>query len=138
MSTKKQTPKRRRARKKNHYFTQDHEDAIIKYCLTNCSRERTQLYVNWIEPAFNEMVDKIVYTYKFNSLPNIDSLKDECKIWLITILDKYDKIFLYLRFLYSGFSRFNFTNFKLKFNFGLILFLKDIEIIFLFIAILNR
>ena len=36
------------------------------------------------------MVDKIVYTYKFTNLPNIDSLRDECKIWLITVLDKYD------------------------------------------------
>jgi hypothetical protein len=36
------------------------------------------------------MVDKIIYTYRFTSLPNIDSLKDECKIWLTTILNKYD------------------------------------------------
>jgi hypothetical protein len=36
------------------------------------------------------MVDKIVYTYKFTTLPNIDFLKDECKIWLTTILDKFD------------------------------------------------
>ena len=36
------------------------------------------------------MVDKIVYTYKFTNLPNIDVLRDECKIWLITVLDKYD------------------------------------------------
>jgi len=36
------------------------------------------------------MVNKIVYTYKFTSLPNIDYLKDDCKIWLTTILDKYD------------------------------------------------
>tara|TARA_Y100001973_G_C5206552_1_gene341853 strand:+ start:1600 stop:2148 length:549 start_codon:yes stop_codon:yes gene_type:complete len=36
------------------------------------------------------MVDKIVFTYKFTNLPNIDSLRDECKIWLMTILDKYD------------------------------------------------
>jgi len=36
------------------------------------------------------MVDKIVYTYKFTNLPNIDYLKDDCKIWLTTILDKYD------------------------------------------------
>jgi len=36
------------------------------------------------------MVDKIIYTYKFTSLPNIDYLKDDCKIWLTTILDKYD------------------------------------------------
>tara|TARA_R100001509_G_C4866101_1_gene215096 strand:- start:443 stop:991 length:549 start_codon:yes stop_codon:yes gene_type:complete len=36
------------------------------------------------------MVDKIVFTYKFTNLPNIDVLRDECKIWLMTILDKYD------------------------------------------------
>lgn len=44
-----------------------------------------------IQPAFNEMVDKIVFTYKFTTLPNIDELRDECKVWLTTILDKYDK-----------------------------------------------
>ena len=36
------------------------------------------------------MVDKIVYTYKFNTLPNVDNLKEECKIWLVTILEKFD------------------------------------------------
>jgi len=82
--------KKRRPRKKNHYFTQDHEDAIVQYSNTNCIRERTELYVKWIQPAFNEMVDKIVFTYKFTNLPNCDSLRDECKIWLMTILDKYD------------------------------------------------
>jgi len=46
--------------------------------------------VGYIGPAFNEMVDKIVYTYKFTNLPNIEVLKDDCKIWLTTILDKYD------------------------------------------------
>tara|TARA_R100001163_G_C5062902_1_gene200067 strand:- start:1016 stop:1708 length:693 start_codon:yes stop_codon:yes gene_type:complete len=82
--------RRRRSKKKNHYFTQDHEDAIVKYARTSCIRERTELYVKWIQPAFNEMVDKIVFTYKFTNLPNCESLRDECKIWLMTILDKYD------------------------------------------------
>lgn len=36
------------------------------------------------------MVDKIVFTYKFTSLPNIEDLKEECKTWLTTILDKFD------------------------------------------------
>ncbi len=80
----------RRARRKNHYFTQDHEDAIIRYSQTGCQREKTDLYIQFIRPAFNEMVDKIVFTYKFTTLPNIDHLRDECKIWLMTILDKYD------------------------------------------------
>ena len=83
---KKQTRKRR----KNHYFTQEHENAIIQYSNTTCIRERTELYVRWIQPAFNEMVDKIVFTYKFTNLPNCDVLRDECKIWLMTIVDKYD------------------------------------------------
>jgi len=82
--------RRRRARTKNHYFTQDHEDAIVRYARTTCIRERTELYIKWIEPAFNQMVDKIVFTYKFTNLPNCESLRDECKVWLMTILDKYD------------------------------------------------
>jgi len=72
------------------YFTQVHEDAIIEYCTTTCIKRRTELYINWIQPAFNEMVDKIVYTYKFTTLPNIDELREDCKIWLTTILQKYD------------------------------------------------
>jgi len=82
--------RRSRGGKRKFYFTQDHEDAIVKYSLSNSVRERTKLYVNWIQPAFSEMVDKIVFTYKFTNLPNIDCLKDECKVWLTTILDKYD------------------------------------------------
>ena len=78
-------------RRKNHYFTQVHEDAIVRYAQTHCIRERAELYVNWIQPAFNQMVDKIVFTYKFTTLSNIDYLRDECKIWLMTILDKYDQ-----------------------------------------------
>lgn len=77
-------------KKSNYYFTQDHEDAIIKYALSNDKAVRTRLYVEFIQPAFDEMVDKIIFTYKFNTLPNIDLLRDECKIWLTTILDKYD------------------------------------------------
>tara|TARA_R110002110_G_scaffold339912_2_gene550132 strand:+ start:427 stop:975 length:549 start_codon:yes stop_codon:yes gene_type:complete len=36
------------------------------------------------------MVNKIIFTYKFTNLPNIVELRDECKIWLTMILDKYD------------------------------------------------
>ena len=83
-------PKKRKKRTKNLYFTKVHEDAIIKYASTECNKIRTDLYIRLIGPAFNELVDKIVYTYKFTNLPNIDYLKDDCKIWLTTILDKYD------------------------------------------------
>ena len=81
-----------RKRKKNnrYYFTKDHEEAVVKYAKSSSREEKSELYVIMIQPAFSEMVDKIVYTYKFSTLPNIDILRDECKIWLTTILDKYD------------------------------------------------
>jgi len=79
-----------RKRSGKHYFTKDHENAIIQYVATDDQRLRTELYIEYIGPAFNEMVDKIVYTYKFTNLPNIEPLKDECKVWLTTILEKYD------------------------------------------------
>lgn len=80
----------KKSRKKNHYFTSVTEGAIVDYCNTDCLSKRTQLYAEHIQPAFNELVDKIVYTYKFNSLENIDVLKEDCKIWLTTILGKFN------------------------------------------------
>ena len=84
-------PKPKKRRKKGKlYFTKDHENAILQYVASNDIRERSYLYNEFIGPAFNEMVDKIVYTYKFTTLPNIGSLQEECKIWLVTILPKYN------------------------------------------------
>jgi len=80
----------KKKRNKNYYFTKIHEEAVVKYASTDDLKIRTELYIDLIEPAFSELVDKIIYTYKFTTLPNIDVLKDECKIWLTTILDKYD------------------------------------------------
>tara|TARA_R100000700_G_scaffold40175_1_gene55004 strand:- start:1130 stop:1822 length:693 start_codon:yes stop_codon:yes gene_type:complete len=82
--------RRRRSKNSKQYFTVEHEQAIIKYVATQDLRERTYLYENWIGPAFSEMVDKICYTYNFTNLSNVDELREECKIWLTTILDKYD------------------------------------------------
>jgi len=79
-----------KSKNKRHYFTKEHEDAVVKYVSTNNKDEKTKLYVIYLQPAFSELVDKIVYTYKFSNLPNIDILRDECKIWLTTVLDKYD------------------------------------------------
>jgi len=77
-------------KKNSYYFTKVHQDAIVEYARTKDLKIRTKLYVELIGPTFSELVDKIVYTYKFTNLPNIDLYKEECKIWLTTILDKFD------------------------------------------------
>lgn len=84
--------KRRRRKKstKRLYFTKVHENAIVRYATITDRHERGVLYATLIGPTFKEMVNKIIYTYKFNSLPNIECLSEECQIWLTTILDKFD------------------------------------------------
>ena len=89
------TPKKRRRRIKRsknsrEYFTKVHENAIIEFNTIEDNLRKEELYVTLIGPAFNEMVDKIVLTYGFTSLPNIGALREECKVWLGTILQKFD------------------------------------------------
>ena len=85
MSTKK-----RKRKKKNNYFTKFHEDAILKYIASEDNKDRNDLYKNIIQPVFTEMINKIVFTYKFTNLPNVESLKSECEMHLVTILSNFD------------------------------------------------
>tara|TARA_R110002074_G_scaffold13083_7_gene47221 strand:- start:4720 stop:5418 length:699 start_codon:yes stop_codon:yes gene_type:complete len=82
--------KKRKKKKSNQYFTQVHEDAILEYISCSDSVKKNELYSNTIRPVFVEMINKIVFTYKFGSLPNVDALKEECEIHLITILSNFD------------------------------------------------
>jgi hypothetical protein len=86
MAAKKQP----RKKKKNNYFTYVHQDAILEYTASEDPKHRNELYRDIIRPAFKEMINKIVFTYKFTNLPNVDSLKDECEMHLVTILSNFD------------------------------------------------
>jgi len=77
-------------KKKKNYFTKVHENAILDFVATTDQDDRNHLYREIIQPAFTEMINKIVFTYKFTNLPNIESLKSECEVHLITILSNFD------------------------------------------------
>jgi hypothetical protein len=99
-----------------YYFSTEHENAVIEYCSTADKRVKQALYEVYIAPAFNEMVDKIIYTYKFTNLPNIESLREECKFWLMTILEKYDPTKGYKAFSYFSVITKNWFIHKVKKN----------------------
>ena len=83
--------KKKRRKKGKKYFTQVHEDAILEYKGCDDPSHRNVVYRDVIRPVFLEMINKIVFTYKFTNLPNIHMLKDECEIHLITILSNFDE-----------------------------------------------
>jgi hypothetical protein len=82
--------KKRNRKKKNNYFTKFHENAILEYIGSTDNSHRNDLYKDIIQPVFTEMINKIVFTYKFTNLPNVESLKGECEMHLVTILSNFD------------------------------------------------
>lgn len=44
-----------------------------------------------IQSVLEELIDNIVNTYKFTTLPNVSILKHDCLVELTTILNKFDK-----------------------------------------------
>jgi len=77
-------------KKNNNYFTKVHENAILEYINSEDQAFRNEIYRDVIQPVFTEMINKIVFTYKFTNLPNVDSLKSECEMHLVTILSNFD------------------------------------------------
>jgi len=82
--------KKRKKKKNNNYFTKVHENAILEYINSEDQDFRNEIYRDVIQPVFTEMINKIVFTYKFTNLPNVDSLKCECEMHLVTILSNFD------------------------------------------------
>lgn len=72
------------------YFTPEHDKAIAEYACTTDYAERNKIYESMILPVFKELIHKIVYTFKYTSLPNIAILQEDCLVHLTTVLNKFD------------------------------------------------
>lgn len=79
----------RKKKRSNDYFTLDTQNAILEYVSETNHRRRDIIYETYIYPVFCEMVEKIVFTFHYNNIPDVDTLKVECQAFLVTVLDKY-------------------------------------------------
>ena len=77
----------------NNYFTKVVDDAIVRYRLSNCKKEKSDLFQKIIEPCFRQLIEKVVYAYNFTGLKNLSDLKDDCFISLINALEKFNPDF---------------------------------------------
>ena len=76
--------------KKNFYFTEDTELAILEYVKATDSKEKNEIFKNRMNKTFKELIDNVVQVYKFGKLPNITLLKEDCLLYLISVLHKFD------------------------------------------------
>lgn len=91
--TKTGKPRKRKPKTKNVYFTEDTEEAILRYRVATNSSEKNKIYNEKIHYAFYKLVENIIHTFKFyyTDVENIEDLKFEVISFLLQKIDLYDQ-----------------------------------------------
>ena len=78
---------RKRKKKSKNYFTQDTEDAIVRYNNEPDPKVRSTIYEREIHYAFFKLTENIIHTFKFY-YTEVDDLKDLQHEIITFLLDK--------------------------------------------------
>lgn len=89
--TQQGTLRKRKPKQANIYFTQETEDAIIRYVESGDEIERNTLFNDYINYAFHKLAENIIHTFKFyyTEVETIDELKHEVVCMLLEKLKLY-------------------------------------------------
>jgi hypothetical protein len=89
--TQKGTVRKRKPKQSILYFTQETEDAIVEYLITEDQVKRNQIYNDKIDYAFHKLAENIIHTFKFyyTEVNTINELKHEVVCVLLEKLSKY-------------------------------------------------
>jgi len=85
-------PRKRKKKTKNQYFTQDTEDAIVRYNGSSDPEERSKIYQNGIHYGFFKLTENIIHTFKFyyTEVDNIEHLQHEVITFLLSKIHLFD------------------------------------------------
>lgn len=91
--TKSGKPRKRKPKTDRNYFTQETEDAIVKYLKSDDEREKNKLFNEKIYYSIYKLVENIINTFKFyyTDAVSIEELKHEVIIFLIEKFHRYDQ-----------------------------------------------
>ena len=85
-------PRKRKKKTKNLYFTQDTEDAIVRYNSSSDPEERSEIYRKGIHYGFFKLTENIIHTFKFyyTEVDNIEHLQHEVITFLLSKIHLFD------------------------------------------------
>ncbi len=91
--TKKGTVRKRKPKKKNTYFTEETENAILKYREESRQFVRNTLYREHIHNAFYKLAENIIHSFKFYYIDtnSVEDLKFEVISFLLQKINLYDQ-----------------------------------------------
>jgi len=88
---KKKTVKRKASKKNKLYFGKEEHEAIVQYQICLCRNEKEKIYSEKIRPAFNKLVENLIFIHGFARDPDtFQNLKTDCVTFLYETLEKFD------------------------------------------------
>jgi hypothetical protein len=78
---------------KRNYFTQETEDAIVRYNNTSDPEIRSKIYEKEIHYAFFKLTQNIIHTFKFyhTEVSNLEHLQHEIETFLLSKMHLFDQ-----------------------------------------------
>lgn len=73
-----------------NYFTQDTDASIEAFQAATTDEEKHRIFNDEIRPAFEKLIENLIYVYKFFKFGDTDTLKRECLTDLYNTLPKFD------------------------------------------------
>lgn len=74
-----------------HYFTAATDDALNAFNASTTMEEKHKLFKEGIQPAFEKLIENLIYVYHFYTIDNVDTLKGECLTSLYETIPKFDQ-----------------------------------------------
>jgi len=82
--------RRSRGKNRNLYFTNDTQDALIKYQNSECEKEKKDVYLTDVQPAFEKLVENLIFVYGFKTAyDSFEDLKTDCVSFLYESIHKW-------------------------------------------------
>lgn len=72
------------------YFTSKTDEQIKQYIESNSLDEKHRIFNESIKPAFEKLIENLIYVYKFYSIDDVETLKREALGNLYEMLPKFD------------------------------------------------
>jgi len=72
------------------YFGPEVQSSMDKYKLQTCEIEKAKIYTQEILPAFNKLVENLIYIYGFSKGGSFSELKSDCVCFLYENMHKFD------------------------------------------------
>lgn len=73
----------------SHYFTKETDKFIVEFIQSTDSVRKHAIFTNDIRPAFEKLIESLIFVYGFYTIDDVDTLKDDCLANLYEMIPKF-------------------------------------------------